>query len=219
MAVPGRIFLSQAVFERVRTEILACYECLGPVRVKNIRDPVTIYNVDVGEVARKRSRRKRNMSDGLMDRVTKLHSPGYPGCNVSHQFLGRTDSDGDQAINRLVGMPRIKGLERAYRGTAPAHERLPGLAVLPFGEAGDVAVPRHLRDGLTCDIICQLAGLRDLRVVSHGSTVRPSFPLSKNINHYKATIISSSGQRLLATMRPPAARMPDVEPELASPGR
>jgi adenylate cyclase len=172
MAVPGKIFLSQAVFEQVRTEILACYECLGQVRVKNIRDPVTIYNVDVGEVVRKRSRRKPSISNGLIDRGTRLHSPGYPGCDVSHQFLRRTDADHEQAINRLPVMSQIKGQERAYREPAPAHERLPGLAVLPFGEAGDATVPRHLRDGLTCDIICQLAGLRDLRVISHGSTVR-----------------------------------------------
>ena len=61
--------------------------------------------------------------------------------------------------------------------------------------------------------------IADWQFTTADARIKPSFPLSKNINHYKATIISSSGQRLLATMRPPAARMPDVEPELASPGR
>ena len=49
--------------------------------------------------------------------------------------------------------------------------------------------------------------------------LEPSFPLSKYINHYKATIFPSSGLRLLATPPPPATRMPDAEPQLVSPGR
>ena len=52
----------------------------------------------------------------------------------------------------------------------------------------------------------ELSGQRkDQAVVANGPSeigerwFRPSFPLSKNINHYKVTIISSSDLRLLAT--------------------
>ena len=47
----------------------------------------------------------------------------------------------------------------------------PRLAVLPFLQLEREAVASHLSDGLVTDMICQLAGLRELSVVSHGSTL------------------------------------------------
>jgi adenylate cyclase len=47
----------------------------------------------------------------------------------------------------------------------------PRLAVLPFEQFDQDPIPKHVSDGLVADIICQLAGLRDLAVVSHGSTI------------------------------------------------
>lgn len=47
----------------------------------------------------------------------------------------------------------------------------PPVAVLPFFTLAGEPLPRHLTDGLTVDIICQLAGLREMQVISHGSTL------------------------------------------------
>lgn len=47
----------------------------------------------------------------------------------------------------------------------------PAIAVLPFTQLGDETVPSHLADGLLVDTVCQLAGLRELQVISHGSTL------------------------------------------------
>jgi adenylate cyclase len=47
----------------------------------------------------------------------------------------------------------------------------PVVAVLPFQQFDGNALPRHISDGIATDIICQLAGLRDLSVISHGSTL------------------------------------------------
>jgi DNA-binding SARP family transcriptional activator/TolB-like protein len=47
----------------------------------------------------------------------------------------------------------------------------PRIAVLPFLQFGDDPVPSHLSDGMVTDIVCQLAGLRELNVISHGSTL------------------------------------------------
>lgn len=47
----------------------------------------------------------------------------------------------------------------------------PFVAVLPFAQLGVEAVPSHVSDGMAADIVCQLAGLRELRVISHGSTL------------------------------------------------
>lgn len=47
----------------------------------------------------------------------------------------------------------------------------PPIAVLPYRRMSDEALPSHLAEGLVADIVCQLAGLRELSVISHGSTV------------------------------------------------
>ncbi len=52
----------------------------------------------------------------------------------------------------------------------PAGFGQPPLAVLPFRQIGAQTLPSHLTEGLVADIVCQLSGLRDLSVISHGST-------------------------------------------------
>ncbi|MGA3003637.1 MAG: BTAD domain-containing putative transcriptional regulator [Acetobacteraceae bacterium] len=57
--------------------------------------------------------------------------------------------------------------------TLPAAATLSGpprIAVLPMRQSDDQPLPGHLSDGITADIITQLAGLRELTVISHGST-------------------------------------------------
>lgn len=53
---------------------------------------------------------------------------------------------------------------------APALAGPPRIAVLPLRQSEDQPLPGHLSDGITADIITQLAGLRELTVISHGST-------------------------------------------------
>ncbi len=52
----------------------------------------------------------------------------------------------------------------------PGHSGTPRIAVLPLRQSPDQPLPGHLSDGITADIITQLAGLRELTVISHGST-------------------------------------------------
>ncbi len=69
---------------------------------------------------------------------------------------------------------------RDGRAAVPAPVRLPGavaalcgpprIAVLPLRQSADQPLPSHISDGITADIITQLAGLRELSVISHGST-------------------------------------------------
>jgi DNA-binding SARP family transcriptional activator/tetratricopeptide (TPR) repeat protein len=53
---------------------------------------------------------------------------------------------------------------------APAPSGPPRIAVLPLRQSEDQPLASHLSDGITADIITQLAGLRELTVISHGST-------------------------------------------------
>jgi DNA-binding SARP family transcriptional activator/TolB-like protein len=52
----------------------------------------------------------------------------------------------------------------------PGRTGPPRIAVLPLRQSEDQKLPSHLSDGITGDIITQLAGLRELTVISHGST-------------------------------------------------
>ena len=47
----------------------------------------------------------------------------------------------------------------------------PPIAVLPLRQFGADILPRHVSEGLVGDIVGQLAGLRELSVISHGSTI------------------------------------------------
>jgi DNA-binding SARP family transcriptional activator/Tfp pilus assembly protein PilF len=46
----------------------------------------------------------------------------------------------------------------------------PRIAVLPLRQFLDNPLPSHISEGITADIVSQLAGLRELTVISHGST-------------------------------------------------
>jgi DNA-binding SARP family transcriptional activator len=48
----------------------------------------------------------------------------------------------------------------------------PRIAVLPLETRGGQSLPEHVSDGLVEDVIAQLAGLRDVNVISFGSTRR-----------------------------------------------
>lgn len=69
---------------------------------------------------------------------------------------------GDQA---LVTVP-----ERRLESGIHIPDGPPRIAVLPFDCLPGDAIPEHVRDGMVEDIICQLAGLRELNVISHGTT-------------------------------------------------
>jgi TolB-like protein len=52
LAEPGGINLSAAVFEQVQRVIAAPYVAIGPKRLKNIRDPVSVYAIAASVFAR-----------------------------------------------------------------------------------------------------------------------------------------------------------------------
>jgi TolB-like protein/Tfp pilus assembly protein PilF len=54
---------------------------------------------------------------------------------------------------------------------APGRSGPPRIAVLPLRQFLDRPLASHISDGIAADIISQLAGLRELTVISHGSTV------------------------------------------------
>jgi len=77
--------------------------------------------------------------------------------NLGHTLISDTD-------------PLDPPPSRPLFATAHLMEGPPRIAVLPFDLSDGNPIPEHLGDGLVEDIIGQLAGLRDLNVISHGTT-------------------------------------------------
>ncbi len=83
----------------------------------------------------------------------------------------------------------------------------PRIAVLPLRESGEHRLPAHVSDGLTSDVITQLAGLRELAVISHGSTIGLRDPAMEpqaigrllNASYLVMTRVRRGGDRLRLT--------------------
>ena len=60
IAEPGQVFISGAIYEQIKHKVVCGYESLGDRKVKNITDPVRVYNVlpDADAVGRTRGRRE-----------------------------------------------------------------------------------------------------------------------------------------------------------------
>jgi DNA-binding SARP family transcriptional activator/TolB-like protein len=80
------------------------------------------------------------------------------------EALVRRIRDGSQAGSIV---PRTAMTVPAVAGR---HDGPPRIAVLPLRQFMENPVASHISEGITADIVSQLAGLRELTVISHGST-------------------------------------------------
>jgi adenylate cyclase len=73
---------------------------------------------------------------------------------------------GDQVETASPGRGMVQPRLHARPSDGP-----PRIAVLPFQQFDDDPTPTHVTNGLVADIVYQLAGLRELNVISLGSTI------------------------------------------------
>ncbi len=85
--------------------------------------------------------------------------------------LGTTPGAKTRAIKQRLHQEMAPPLEQEARPEPRPIGSPPPIAVLPFTQIGNETVPSHLADGIMVDTICQLAGLRELQAISHGSTM------------------------------------------------
>jgi DNA-binding SARP family transcriptional activator/TolB-like protein/Tfp pilus assembly protein PilF len=80
----------------------------------------------------------------------------------------------EAVIRRFRDDPPAGSVARPVAISIPAapggHDGPPRIGVLPLRQFLDNPLPSHISDGITADIVSQLAGLRELTVISHGST-------------------------------------------------
>jgi TolB-like protein/class 3 adenylate cyclase/tetratricopeptide (TPR) repeat protein len=146
LAEPGGICLARSVYNQVKGKLAVAFEPMGEHRVKNIAEPVETFRVAPNGVA-----------------IAPV--AGRPAV-----LSGRTTRWAVPALGALVAVAVLGGIWHFWPGEAPPPESRPGIAVLPFDNlSGDEATGR-LADGITEDIITDLARFRDLDVIARNST-------------------------------------------------
>ena len=150
---PGAICLSEDAYRQVSGRLDMAVADLGPTQLKNIERPIRVYSLQVGVPAQAKP-------------VTRAKPPEPRGhlrlalaaAGIAAFFATRS--------GRLV-FPQVRGYGR-LRATAI---RQPSIAVLPFDNLGGDEQASRLADGMTEDVITDLARYKDLLVIARNSTL------------------------------------------------
>src|SRR5215469_8066595 len=145
LAKPGGICVARNVYSQVKNKVAVGFEDLGEHRLKNIAEPLTIYRV------------LTDPTDARSFAVAWLVT-----ARRQRRALAAL------VILLVVGLGAVAWYE--LRGS-PAHASKPAIAVLPLDNIGYDEATGRLADGLTEDIITDLARFQDLLVIARNSTM------------------------------------------------
>ena len=144
LAEPGGICIARNVHDQIKAKLPLPFEPMGAHRVKNIAEPVETFRVALdGATAAVRPRR------------------GIAGSRVTRWFM--------PALAALVAVVFAVGIWHFWPAE-PAPRGRPAIAVLPFENLGGDEATGRLADGITEDIITDLARFHDLDVIARNST-------------------------------------------------
>jgi adenylate cyclase len=158
MAEPGGIYVSAAVVRSADKNRSERFESIGRHQVKNIPEAIEVYAlrpqrpspaVDAGRRAR---------------RVPLWAATAGAGVMAAVVAAGALTGDWSTTIAE-----RLQGPEQSASRTAQADTR-PAVAVLPFDNLSGDPAQTYFSDGLTEDIITELARNRELLVIARNST-------------------------------------------------
>ena len=158
LAEAGGICISGTVYDQIATKLALGYEFLGQRTVKNITHPVRVYRVQTA-AGRPGLRRRWQNTLGTM-----------PGARLAFVLVGLLLLGGVIAIWRLSLRPSAPvALAPGQRTAVPGLPDKPSIAVLPFVNMSGDAAQEYFSDGMTEDLITDLARLRGLFVIARNS--------------------------------------------------
>jgi adenylate cyclase len=154
LAEPNGVCISGSVFEQVKDRMTVGFEDLGPQQVKNIPEPINAYRVlfdpvQAGQVIVGGAKRKRWLWPAVAASLLVLVGGGT-----------------------AWWQPWVTRVEAASveRMAFPLPER-PSIAVLPFVNLSGDKEQEYFADGVSEDIVTDLAKVSGLFVVDHNSTI------------------------------------------------
>ncbi|WEX91246.1 tetratricopeptide repeat protein [Sinorhizobium garamanticum] len=159
MAAPASIFVSEAVVRSADRSRSKLFYSIGRRQAKNITEPLAVYAVRLEpEPARGR---------GWIGRMALRRRAALPVAVVAAGLVAVAAFTQLPAL-RTIGADLTDGLVR-LAGGEPVDAR-PTVAVLPFDNMSGEAGQAYFADGLTEDIIANLARNPELQVIARNST-------------------------------------------------
>jgi adenylate cyclase len=160
MADPGSIFVSAAVVRSADRNRGEHFSRVGRRHIKNIREPVDVYTVrlkgDKKSMARWLPRAMRGR------RAIFAYAAGTAAIALFAAAASNPARLETMTAGVTNGLARLAGAERA--------DARPAVAVLPFDNMSGDAEETYFVDGLTEDIITELARNSELQVIARNST-------------------------------------------------
>jgi adenylate cyclase len=145
---PGTICLSEDAYRQVSSRLDMAVADLGPTQLKNIERPIRVYSLQVGVPAQ-----------------AKPVMPAKPPEPKGRLRLALVAAGIAALIAVAVGAWHFLGASRPALAAAPA------VAVLPFDNLGGDEQASRLADGMTEDVITDLARYKELMVIARNSTL------------------------------------------------
>ena len=146
LAEPGGICLARSVYNQVKGKLAVAFEPMGEHRVKNITEPVETFRVAL---------------DGVATAPTAPPRPSAPSWSATRWAV--------PSLGAILAFAVLGGIWHFWPDAPPPVGR-PGIAVLPFDNLGGDEATGRLADGITEDIITDLAHFPDLDVIARNST-------------------------------------------------
>lgn len=156
LADPGGICTTHAVVEHVRGSVRADFASLGTKRLKNIPLPIDVWRIDPPGPEHSKPLPMRRVSRWRGARMTQLLALVVIGLTLS-----------------VLGWLYVSGMS----STAPAGPEAslplpekPSIAVLPFEDLSDPSKRSSIADGITEDLITDLAKVSGLFVIARNTS-------------------------------------------------